>query len=256
LLGRRAVSAREAPGAASGVLDAGRGAVPRGLLHPGLLDAALHVIPHDRLSRWSPDIADDVAAFPDRIASFDIHGPLPSTGQVHVEARFAGFDRDDRRLPVFDVHLSAGGRLLVAFRLVEILVPKGRIASADPLPRRTFLRDRRYADGIGLSVTWDGVTHLSAGDVDRFDWLPGTVAEVYGLPSATSGRDHLARIATQDHIARLARVHPSAVVVTDDLDRGWPVDRPHTAYAVLVRRDGDRVEVRSAVTAGAVADVP
>ncbi|MER5176973.1 beta-ketoacyl synthase N-terminal-like domain-containing protein [Streptomyces sp. NPDC002896] len=240
------VSVRAAASGASGVLDAGRGAVPRGLLHPGLLDAALHVIPHDQLWRWSPEIGRDVAAFPHRIAAFDVYGPMPSAGDVHVEARFAGFDQEDRRLPAFDLQLSAGGRLLVAFRLVEILVPKGRIATADPVLRRTFLRDRQYAAGIGLSVTRDGVTRLSAEDADRFDWLPGTVAEVYGLPPGARGRDHLAEIAVRDHIARIARVHPSAVVVADELTRGWPDGRPDAAHVVRVGRDGDRVEVRDA----------
>ncbi|MGW1024025.1 beta-ketoacyl synthase N-terminal-like domain-containing protein [Streptomyces sp. NPDC002577] len=240
------VSMRAAAGGASGVLDAGRGTVPRGLLHPGLLDAALHVVPHDRLWRWSPEIGRDVAAFPHRIAAFDVYGPVPSTGDVHVEARFAGFDDEDRRLPAFDLQLSAGGRLLVAFRLVEILVPKGRIATADPVLRRTFLRDRQYAEGIGLSVTQDGVTRLSAEDADRFDWLPGTVAEVYGLPPGTRGRDQLAEIAVRDHIARTARVHPSAVVVADDLTRGWPAGGPDAAHVVRVDRDGEGVEVRDA----------
>ncbi|WP_405868549.1 beta-ketoacyl synthase N-terminal-like domain-containing protein [Streptomyces sp. NBC_00005] len=239
------VSVRETTGAASGVLDVARGTVPPGLLHPGLLDAALHVVPHDRLSRWSPEIAPDVAAFPHRVASFDIHGPLPATGEVRVEARFAGFDGDDRRLPMFDVQLSCADGLLVTFRLVEILLPKGRIATADPLLRRAFLRDRRYADGIGLSVTEDGVTRLAAEDVDRFDWLPGTVAEAYALPPGSRTRDDLARIAVKDHIARQARVHPSAVTIAPDLTAGWPTDRPAPTHAVLVREEGDRVEVRS-----------
>ena len=37
---------------ASIVLDAGAGSVPVGRLHPALLDAALHSIPHDELHRW------------------------------------------------------------------------------------------------------------------------------------------------------------------------------------------------------------
>ncbi|MEU6253481.1 beta-ketoacyl synthase N-terminal-like domain-containing protein [Streptomyces sp. NPDC047043] len=240
------LSARETPGAASGVLDAARGTVPHGLLHPGLLDAALHVVPHDRLRRWSPEIPRDVAAFPHRVASFDIHAPIPTRGEVRVEARFAGFDADDRRLPAFDVQLSSDGGLLATFRLVEILLPKGRIADADPLPRRTFLRDRQYADGIGLSATTDGVTRLTAQDIDRFDWLPGTVADVYALPQGSRARDELPRIAIKDHIARRTRLHPSAITVSPDLTAGWPTDRPSLTCNVQVREDGEGVEVRDA----------
>ncbi len=239
------VSVREGTGGASGVLDAGRGTVPRGLLHQGLLDAALHVIPHDQLCRWSAEIDADMAAFPYRIAAFDSYAPLPDTGEVQVEARFAGFDAEDRRLPAFDVQLSADGRLFAAYRLVEILVPKGRIAMADPVLRRTFLRDRRYAGGIGLSVTQDAVTYLSADDVDRFDWLVGTVAEVYGLPTGVRGRDHLAEIAVRDHVGRHVGVHPAEVAVADDLARAWPADRPHETLQLDVAQQGEQVTVRS-----------
>ncbi|WP_405719304.1 beta-ketoacyl synthase N-terminal-like domain-containing protein [Streptomyces sp. NBC_01537] len=240
------VSSRAAAGGASGVLDAGRGSVPRGLLHQGLLDAALHVIPHDQLWRWNPEIGSDVAGFPHRIAEFTSYGPLPDSGEVRVEARFAGFDRGERRLPAFDVRLSREGRLLVAFRLVDVLVPKGRIATADPVERRAFLRDRRYANGVGLSLTRGAVTSLGAADAEAFDWLPGTVAQAYGLPPGARGRDHLASIAVRDHVARLARVHPSAVVVTAGLGRAWPADRPDEVHHLLVDRTGkDEVEVRS-----------
>jgi hypothetical protein len=76
---------------ASAVLDAGAGSVPLGRLHPALLDAALHAIPHDQLSLWAPEIEADKVAYPARILELILHGPVPSTGEVRSEVRFDGF---------------------------------------------------------------------------------------------------------------------------------------------------------------------
>jgi len=111
------------------------------------------------------------------------------------------------------VQIRSGDRVLVALSLVEVLLPKGVLGSAPQEQRRAFLRDRTYADGLGLSRTLDGTTRLSTVDVERCDWLLGTVAAVYGLPAGARGRDHLAEIAVRDHMARRHRVHPSRVDV-------------------------------------------
>ncbi len=199
---------------ATGILDAAKGVVPRGNLHQGLLDAATHVIPHDRFWEWSTEIPRGVVAYPHRISRFEQFEPLPDVGEIKVEARFAGFDNEDRRFPTVDLQLIAQGRVLVAMRLVEVLMPTGAFGSADPAQRRAFLRDRVYADGIGLSRTENGVTRLSSADVHQCDWLAGTVAAAYGLPAGARGVDHLVEIAVKDHVARQTRVHPSAVDAT------------------------------------------
>jgi len=195
------------PSGASGVLDAGAGGVPYGKLNQGLLDAATHVIPHESLHLWSDRIGRDQAGYPRRIVWLKLYEPLPDGGQVRVEARFAGFDGAG---PMFDVQLQAGGRVLAAFRLEDVLLPKGRIGAADPAGRRRFLRDRAYTDGLGLSTTDDsGVTVLTEDDVLRCDWLPGTVAHAYRLTPGIRGQDRLAEIAIRDHVGRLDRVHPA-----------------------------------------------
>jgi acyl transferase domain-containing protein/3-hydroxymyristoyl/3-hydroxydecanoyl-(acyl carrier protein) dehydratase len=224
-------SLRLGAGGSSATLDAGRGGVPPGLLHQGLLDAATHAIPHDAWWRWSPEIGPDVVGYPHRIDQLTVYEPLPHRGVVRVEARFAGFADGDRRHPVCEVQLLAGDRVLVALRLVEVLLPKGILGSAAPEQRRAFLRDRRYADGLGLSRTVDGTTRLSTVDVEACDWLPGTVAAVYGLSPGTRGRDHLAEIAVRDHVARRLGRHPSAV------------DPGTSRLTVRVEQDDDTVVV-------------
>jgi hypothetical protein len=238
---RYLTSLRRGAGGASGVLDAGAGTVPRGTLHQGLLDAATHVIPHDRMCEWWAEIPPGQVAYPHRIVSFERFEPLPDTGEVRVEARFAGFDGGDRRFPVVDLQLVRDGRVLVALRLVEVLMPTGSFGAAAPAQRRAFLRDRTYADGLGLSTTDAGVTRLAVADVEQCDWLTGTVASAYGLPAGARGRDHLARIAVRDHVARLAEVHPSTVRVDDD-PRTAHVNG--TAYHLSVDEGSDTVAVR------------
>jgi 3-hydroxymyristoyl/3-hydroxydecanoyl-(acyl carrier protein) dehydratase/malonyl CoA-acyl carrier protein transacylase len=226
---------------ASGVLDATRGTVPYGTVGQGLLDAATHVVPHDRFGAWSPDAPPGTVAYPHRISRIDVFEPLPEDGQLTVEARFAGFDGDDHRYPVVDLQLIRDGRVLVALRLVEVLMPTGAFGAADPQQRRDFLRDHRYADGIGLSHT-EYVTRISYADVAQCDWLAGTVAQAYGLPAGEKGVDHLAVIAVKDHVARQTGAHPSTVDVDADLRR---VRAKGRVYPVHVEQTADQVTVTS-----------
>ncbi|HEY2948370.1 MAG TPA: beta-ketoacyl synthase N-terminal-like domain-containing protein [Micromonosporaceae bacterium] len=232
---------RRGPAGASGVLDAGRGAVPYGTVGQGLLDAATHVIPHDRFGAWSPDAPPGTVAYPHRISRIDLYEPLPERGELAVEARFAGFDGDDHRYPVVDLQLIREGRVLAALRLVEVLMPTGAFGDAEPARRREFLRDHRYAGGIGLSRT-EYVTRVTYADVAACDWLAGTVAQAYGLPAGTKGVDHLAVIAVKDHVARQAGTHPSAVDVSADLASAWLAGRE---YPVHVELGPDGVTVTS-----------
>lgn len=222
----------------SAVLDAGCGNVPHGFLHQGLLDAATHAIPHDQLWRWSADIPLGTVGHPHRIVTLEMFEPLPRTGDVQAEVRFAGFDKEDRDRPMFDIQLTHQGRIAVTMRLTDILLPQGPTGRVDRLQRRAFLQ-RRYAHGLGLSTTENGRTQLSVHDVDNSDWLPGTVAEVYGLPHQARGSDHLTEIAVRDHVARDLQVHPSELEVAQDARSAWLRGRPHTRRQVLAEISPD-----------------
>lgn len=218
---------------ASAVLDPARGAMPRGLLHPGLLDGALQACPCDRMWRWSADIPRDVIAYPYRIDRLDVYEPLPDEGTMYGEARFAGFEGAQ---PVAELYLVAGVRVRVAMRVVWALLPVGRMSGVDALLRRAFLQDRVAVPGVGLSTMDGEATWLDRQDVERWDWLPGTVAHAYGLPPGARGVDHLAEIAVRDHVASRCGVHPSRVLV--DGTTAYPVDRPERVYYLTVQDPG------------------
>ncbi|MFJ1561982.1 hypothetical protein ACIOK3_52075, partial [Streptomyces mirabilis] len=229
----------------SATLDAAGGDVPPGELHQGLLDAATHAVPHDRLWQWSAEIPEATVGYPHRLAFLDLFEPLPRAGEVTVEARFAGFDGEDRSLPVIDIQLLHHGRTIAALRLVDVLLPQGPLGSASRAQRLAFLKDLRYADGVGLSTTLDGATRLTGGDVQRCDWLQGTVAHAYGLPPGAKGVDHLAEIAVRDHVARLCAVHPTQVAVGEDLTTAHPASRPQDIHHLVVEQGADAVVVHS-----------
>jgi 1-acyl-sn-glycerol-3-phosphate acyltransferase len=229
---------------ASAVLYAECGSVPRGHLHQGLLDAATHAIPHDALWQWSAEIPHDQAPYPYRISEMYLHGSLPDTGKVHLEARFAGFDGGPR-FPAMDIQLISVGRVLVSFRLVEILLPKGPIGSASPEARRAFLRDRLYVPGIALSRFDDTTTRLTGVEVRQSDWLPGNVARIYGVPP--SGRENLAaEVAVREHVARRAFVHPSSITVEAGFTSARAAMRPLRRHGVHLSVAGDEVAVTDA----------
>jgi 3-oxoacyl-(acyl-carrier-protein) synthase/3-hydroxymyristoyl/3-hydroxydecanoyl-(acyl carrier protein) dehydratase/1-acyl-sn-glycerol-3-phosphate acyltransferase len=228
----------------SAVLRVDAGTVPRGHLHQGLLDAMTHAVPHDALWRWSAAIPRDRVGFPYRIPSLTLHGPLPATGEAHVEARFAGFD-GDARFPVVDLQLIVDARVVASMRLVEILVPTGRLGDVGAASRVGFVRDRRFVDGVGLSRVEGEATSLRDAEVHEVDWLRGTVASLYRVP-APHQEDLTAEVAIRDHVARRAHVHPSTVTVSDDLSSAVVAVRPLRRHDIVVQRHGDEVVVRDA----------
>lgn len=234
------------PSGSTAILDASAGSVPHGTLNQGLLDAVTHAIPHDDLARWTDEISSDLCAYPWRIESLQFFRKAPTSGEVRVEARFEGFAAE--RQPRFHVQAFAGDQMWLDMKLVEILLPKGPIGSAEPRRRKAFLKDRQFADGLGLSVTTDGQTVLDAADIATSDWLPGTVARVYGIHDG----DLLPQIAVADHVARLGDVHPSTVSFADGVATSsalpltrWPISVTVEGTTATVRSEGDeRFEIK------------
>ena len=161
-----------------------------------LLDGATHAIPHDELR-------DDKVAYPAAIDRIELFGPTPTVGNVRCEVRIdeAASNRD---LVTFDIQLIHDGNVWAQFRLLEAWFSKGPIGQADRADRRSFLRDRQWRAGVGLSREEGGVTTLRVADVARSDWLPGTIEAVYGT------RDPV-EIARKEHCARQVEIHPGRV---------------------------------------------
>ncbi|WP_243794389.1 polyketide synthase dehydratase domain-containing protein [Saccharopolyspora gloriosae] len=203
----------------SGVLDADHGSVPRGALHQGLLDAALHTIPHNELHRWEPAVEPGRLAFPHRLNHLAMFDPLPDHGAMEVEARCAGTLPDD--LVAIDIQMCRGEHVLVAFQVVVMHVAAGPLATVSAAERRAYLRDA-VPDPRLLLTGSDGV--LRRHDVERSDALPGTANAVYGLPAGTRAADWLPHIAVKEHIARTTGVHPRTVEVTSLDNVSWDDD--------------------------------
>ncbi len=214
---------------ASTWLDAGGGGVPVGRLHPALLDAALHGIPHDAMSLWSDAIGDDLVAYPARVPSLTFHGSTPTTGEVRCEVRFGG--QLAPGLPAFDLQLivadGSGERVWAHGRILEACFPKGPLGSAAPADRRAFLRDHAFVPGLRLSRHEGGETRLSQAEVDACDWMPGTVRGIYG-------RTAVADIAALEHVGHAQGIHPGR------LPAALPLNPPN----LRVSREGDDVVVR------------
>jgi 1-acyl-sn-glycerol-3-phosphate acyltransferase len=115
--------------------------------------------------------------------------------------------------------------VLARLRLTEVLLPKGPIGEAPRPERLAFLRDRRFAPSVSLSTVEGDSTTASPSAVAASDWLPGTIAALYGTTD-------LDGIAVRDHVARHAGVHPGTVQFTDGIARS--TGEPLTARPVTV----------------------
>ena len=144
------------------ILDAGRSSVPHGQLNQGVLDAITHAVPHISPWRWAHEIPRDHIAVPHRIPTLSIFESLPVDGELRVEARFAGFDGEGVRLPVFDLQVYRDDRIVLAFRLVDLLLSIGPFARVSPRLRRAFFRDQVYVEELVLGEAEGEATVLRA----------------------------------------------------------------------------------------------
>ncbi|MBW2454507.1 MAG: hypothetical protein JRI68_08350, partial [Deltaproteobacteria bacterium] len=227
----------------SAMLDAGAVAVPRGALHQALLDGMVHGIPHDDLRRWSETVDAEDLAYPFQVRSARFHGPAPAAGPVRCEARFAGFAGSER-FPCFRIQAIAQEQVWATIELIEVLVPMGE-HGRDRAQRVTFLRDRQFLPGIGISTFAGEQTRLDFREVATKDWLKGSVAHAYGADPGDL--EAVARLAaTKDHVAQRAAAHPSTVSVAPDGASAVVPRLPLTCFPVAVDRTDEGVVVTDA----------
>jgi acyl transferase domain-containing protein/3-hydroxymyristoyl/3-hydroxydecanoyl-(acyl carrier protein) dehydratase/1-acyl-sn-glycerol-3-phosphate acyltransferase len=226
---------------ARAVLDPAPGGVPRGALHPVLLDAALHCVPHDDISLWAEGVEADLAAYPTRIEALWLFRSLDSREPLVVEARFRGLDGG--RFPRTHLRISDGAGVIAAFDLVEVLLPKGRLGAIPPASRTAFIRDGLFVPGAALAEVGAHATVLLRRDVLRSDWLPGTLAALYRVPGDAG--ELTREIALRDHVAAHLRIHPRDVLVGGDA--AACLNLPLNAFPLTVEplADPDGVRVRS-----------
>jgi hypothetical protein len=229
------------PRGATAILDAGGGSAPVGTLHQVLLDGALQAIPHDELEQWSDKIHPGHVGIPVRTTA-RFFGPPPTRGKVRLELRFSGFD-GGAALPMFRIQMiDPEGRVWATLRHVELLVPTGH-RNSDRHQRVPFLAEKKYVEGACLSRFYDDRTELADADVKRMDWIPGSVAHVYGLERGAPIDNRV--IAIKDHVAHAIQVHPAHVRVDGACSEGRCEDPPRR-FPVSAQESGGVVVVRSA----------
>ncbi len=243
----------------SALLDAG-GEASVGALHQILLDAATHGIPHDDLRLWLPDVPPDVAAYPRRLVEARFFGPTPSTGTVRAEARVAELaGAAALTQPTFHIQLQIDGVPWAEVLLEEVLLPKGPLGTTPPGDRRAFLRDRQAVPGLTLARRTSGpageITRLKVMEVAASDWLPGTVARVYGVSASADRRTLTREVAVRDHVAQWAGVHPCHLSLEWTADgegaTGLPEQMPLNRFPVRVAEEsGGEVAVADAGPSG------
>ncbi len=222
-------------------VDAKSLGVPIGLLHPGLLDASLHCIPHDNLNYWCTEIPRDMAAYPIRIENFSIYRKFPDTGMVDVEARFVRFD--SKRFPIINIWLKNKKGILATFTLVEVLLPKGRLGTAKPIDRRDFILNKKFVPGIYLTHLGKQKSFLQFEHVKNSDWLSGTMVSIYGLDKGTPLPELTKKIALKEHASQYIFLHPFNIVINEKTGRCENL--PLNDFELTVIEENQRVIVRS-----------
>ena len=221
---------RRGPGVAIGTLQIERSSVPVGTLAPVLLDGATHVVPHDHLRDWGAEVPADSVAYPARLTELTLYGPTPTGGTVTVIAKLDGHVGG---LPRLRLQWSTPLGVWAEATLLEAPFPLGPIGTAPPASRKAFLAHRAYRPDVRLSQAVSDTSVLDIADIDRSDWLPGTVAHIYG--SSTP-----AEIVRKEHIAHTTAI-PGAGVHPGSLPGSMPLLRAE----VPVSAQGDEIRAHT-----------
>jgi acyl transferase domain-containing protein/3-hydroxymyristoyl/3-hydroxydecanoyl-(acyl carrier protein) dehydratase len=202
-----------------------------------LLDALLHGVPHDEPELWLGSAARGFVAYPEQLRSLRFYGELPESGRLRVETRRA--EAAEGTLAVRTQLIGAAG-VLLEMEHVERLLPKGPLGTRPASERRRFLAERRPVAGLSLATQEDGVTRLGMAEVQRSNWLPGTLESAYQaagpLPALT------AAIAAKEHLAALSGLHPADFTLGEGEARCRLL--PFRRFAFASSRDRGTVAVR------------
>ncbi|OPC77947.1 hypothetical protein B4N89_37570 [Embleya scabrispora] len=227
-------------GGAFGILDAQRGSVPGTFTHPGLLDAATHIIADRVFWLPYPQVGPNVVPYPHGLVRMDLFAPFPTEGQLRVEARPGGSEGD---LLFVDFQVLAGDRLCAAFRNVSMVSPPSVLELQSGADRRAFLLERRPAPKMSLSQVVGGASRLDRAVLETADWPTGGLAYVYGLPAGAPARLHAEEVAMREHVARAHGEHPARVVVDVRNRIAWLSDQPDTRHHLVVHADAESITV-------------
>lgn len=227
----------------SSVIDAALNTVQGRRIGVGLLDAALHGVPHNAPEEWYGDAAAGHLAFPIRVSGFRTFGAEPVSGDVLVEARPLPLD-GTRKSIQFDLQISTAAGVWAEARIEEALVPKGRLGQVAAPLRWEFVAARRFVPGVSLSHADGTATILEQRDVVRNDWLPGTLGMLYAVDDGPDGL--MQAIAAKEHVACRTNTHPSRVLLTDGIARSPAL--PLTKFELTVESLETGVRVIDAAT--------
>lgn len=234
---------------ANAELDAGAGAVPISLLHPALLDAALHAVPHGDLKRWAPAVPPGTTALPYELVKLELFGPTPRSGLIRSEVRIRnanvlkglvsfGFELstlDNNKMP----------QLWARFQLTEKLLPLGPFGRGTMRQMHDFAVDKKFVPGMSLSQRETDCSRLNLADVRLMAWLPGALESIYGITGPT--QEIAVRIAGMEHIARAFEVHPSAIHFDPETNTGWLTDAPERRLRVALEATTSQIIVTDAI---------
>lgn len=184
-----------------------------GLFHPILLDATMHSIPSDNLTRWTNEIGEDQVGYPSIISQMICYDQPPKVDTVTCEVRFAGFHQS-KRFPQFDVTVIAKNKIWIAYRVIYALFSKGPLNKISPEHRRAFLQYKKFVPGIALSTVSADHSYLSIKTVKSNDWLPGSVAALFEVSGdwATMTK----HILIKEHFAAILKEHPATITVHNE----------------------------------------
>lgn len=216
-------------------VDAGSRGVPRGLVHPGMLDASLHGVPFFDIVRWYPDLAAGKVAFPYRIQPMTFFRPFPDGGRVTVDVRMDRIEHG--ALPVLKFWLRDATGLLAVFELAIALVPAGPLAGRTPEDWKRFMRATGAVEGLTLTRSGEDGRTLALRDLKDLEWIPGTLARVYGVGAGVV--EPATALAIRDHLGHVLTLHPSRVTV--DAGSGRCRNLPFNDLRIEARIAGDRI---------------
>ncbi len=218
-----------------------------------LMDGVTHCIPGEALHLWSPDIPQDAVGYPNRARDLRWTAVTVKPGQsVRAQVRFAGMTAD--RTPSFAIRLALLDDGVetpwVEGYLDYLIFRKGGLGELSREELAHFLVDRRPHPRGRLAEIDPvrGQSTLSVATLAGADWLPGTIARVYGCEGLT-GLDLAVAVAVKDHMATLLDVHPATVA--------WQPERAlaqcgAAQYHFDVTRAPDRVTVSARALASAL----